>query len=320
MVMNNAELSEVYKQTLNLRWSPVAVRLMRPGEDIPEGMMEPSAPMRYCQSIIAARRGNCIYMPLRKHACPDGSGILGLAEMSHKLKSGDLYLLFKKLPNLEIAQKMISTRSEFAPGTYTATLVAPLEMANFEPDVVIFTLRPEQAMWMCCAKTYATGDRQVFHTSGYNSTCADLTVQVMKSGEMNVSFGCYGARAASEIDDFEQYVSLPYDQLPILAEALKKLSKKSIPEERRKIYLPPVIDSVAKPGLDDNVKVEVLIDEGKCTVCGLCEAFCPASVFDLSQENETKKLSIVNAAGCSACYTCVGQCPERAIQLKTELS
>lgn len=315
-MMNNAELSELFKRTLNLRWSPVALRLMRPGEEIPEEVMEPSVPLRHCQSIIAARRGNCLYMPPRKHACPDGSGILGLVEMSPKLRSGDLYLLFKKLPNIECARKMISTRPEFETGTYTATLLAPLEMATFEPDVVIFTLWPEQAMWLCCARTYATGERQVFRTSGYNSTCADLTVQVMKSGEMNISFGCYGARASSEIDDFEQYVSLPYHQLPLLAESLKKLAVKSIPEERRKIYMPPVMDNISRPGQEDEVQMEILVDPKKCTACGLCEAFCPASVFEMIVNNEEKRLMVSNAANCSACYTCVGQCPSRAIQLK----
>lgn len=314
--MNNAELSEIYRQTLNLRWSPVALRLMRPGEEIPEGVMEPPIPLRHCQSIIVARRGNCLYIPARKHACPDGSGILGLVEMSQKLKAGDLYLLFKKLPNIETAQKMIATRPEFAPGTYTATLLAPLEMASFEPDVVIFTLWPEQAMWLCCAKTYATGERQVFRTSGYNSTCADLTVQVMKSNEMNISFGCYGARASSEIDDFEQYVSVPYKQLALLAESLQKLAVKSIPEERRKIYLPPIMDNVSSPGQEDNVLMEVFIDDKRCTDCGLCEAFCPASVFALIEQKGEKKLTVIDAESCSACYTCVGQCPQKAIQLK----
>lgn len=314
--MNNAELAEIYKQSLNLRWSPVAVRLMRPGEEIPPGVVEPPMPLRYCQSIIAARRGNCLYMPPRRHACPDGSGILGLVEMSAKLKSGDLYLLFKKLPDIETAQKMISTRQEFEPGSYTATLAAPLEMANFEPDVVIFTLWPEQAMWLCCAKTYATGERQVFRTSGCNSTCADLTVQVMKSGDMNVSFGCYGARAASEIDDFEQYVSIPYDQLPLLAGALKKLAAKSIPEERRKIYMPPVIDSISIPGQESESEMVVLIDETRCNNCGLCEAFCPAYVFDLVEVDGKKKVIVNDSSKCSACYTCVGQCPQRALQLK----
>lgn len=317
--MNNAELSQIYKETLNLRWSPVAVRLMRPGEEIPAGVVEPPMPLRYCQSIIVARRGNCLYMPPRKHACPDGSGILGLVEMSTKLRSGDLYLLFKKLPDIETAQKMISTRQEFEPGSYTATLVAPLERAEFEPDVVIFTLWPEQAMWMCCAKTYATGERQVFRTSGYNSTCADLTVQVMKSGEMNVSFGCYGGRASTEIDDFEQYVSLPYEQLPLLAGALKKLSVKSIPEERSKIYMPPVIDTVSLPGQEDRNEMEVIIDYQRCTGCGLCEAFCPASVFTKTKDPEGNRIHVDDAAGCSACYTCIGQCPERALQLKPKI-
>jgi uncharacterized protein (DUF169 family)/NAD-dependent dihydropyrimidine dehydrogenase PreA subunit len=314
--MNNAELSQIFKQTLNLRWSPVAVRLMRPDEEIPEGMVEPPMPLRYCQSIIVARRGNCLYMPPRKHACPDGSGILGLVEMSAKLKSGDLYLLFKKLPDIETAQKMIASRQEFAAGTFAATLAAPLEMAAFEPDVVIFTLWPEQAMWMCCAKTYATGERQVFRTSGYNSTCADLTVQVMKSNEMNVSFGCYGARAASEIDDFEQYVSVPYEQLPLLAGALKKLAVKSIPEERRKIYMPPVIDTVSLPGQGNADEMEVIIDEKRCTGCGLCEAFCPSSVFVKTEGAQGTGISVNDSASCSACYTCVGQCPERALQLR----
>jgi uncharacterized protein (DUF169 family)/NAD-dependent dihydropyrimidine dehydrogenase PreA subunit len=317
--MNNAELSQLYKQTLNLRWSPVAVRLLRPDEEIPAGLVEPPMPLRYCQSIIVARRGNCLYMPPRQHACPDGSGILGLVEMSAKLRSGDLYLLFKKLPDIETAQRMIATRQEFGPGSYAATAVAPLEMAAFEPDVVIFTLWPEQAMWLCCASTYATGERQVFRTSGYNSACADLTVQVMKSREMNVSFGCYGARASSEIDDFEQYVSIPYEQLPVLAGALKKLSVKSIPEERRKIYMPPVIDTVSAPGRENRVEMEVIIDDSRCTDCGLCEAFCPAGVFIKGEGSQETRIIVNDASNCSACYTCVGQCPERALQLKPRL-
>src|SRR5690606_14652768 len=186
----------------------------------PADAVEPPVPLRHCQSIIAARRGNCLYLPPRSHACPDGAGILGLVEMSPKLRSGELYLLFKKMPDLSSARKMIASRPEFPAGKYRATLVAPLAAAPFEPDVVIFTLWPEQAMWMCCALTYATGERQYFKTSGFNSTCADLVVQPMQSGEMNVSFGCYGARASSEIDDFELYLSVPVPLLEPMARSL----------------------------------------------------------------------------------------------------
>lgn len=314
--MQNLKYAETLRKALALRWSPVAVRLMRPGEPVPAGVVEPASRIRHCQSITAARRGNCLYIPPRRHACPDGAGIMGLIAMSPKLRSGELYLLFKKLPDIECARKMIASRPEFEAGTYTATLAAPLEKASFEPDVVILTLWPEQAMWLCCASTFGSGERQIFHTSGYNSTCADLTVQVMKSQQMNISFGCYGARASSDIEDSEVYLSIPFSKLAGLTESLEKLSAKSIPEARRRIYMPPVIDSGACPGQADKVQVEVLVDQERCTGCGLCEAFCPEYVMQLAKTGGNSKAYAKNTENCCACYTCVGQCPQQAIQLK----
>ncbi|GFE59882.1 DUF169 domain-containing protein [Geobacter sp. AOG2] len=314
--MNNTELAESCKQLLTLRWSPVAVKLLKPGEEIPENVAEPSAPLRHCQAITAARRGNSIYMPPSKHACPDGSAIMGLIPMSPKLRSGELYLLFQKLPTIEIAQKMIASRPEFAPGAYRASVVAPLEDALFEPDVVIFTIYPEQVMWLCCAVSYGSGERQLFQTSGYNSTCSDLTVQVMKSQKMNISFGCYGARAISDINDFEAYLSVPFAQLPSLVESLKKLSVKSIPEARRKIYMPPVIDNVGQTGDTGSYAVQVKVNEERCNGCGLCAAFCPESVLEMDFEGEYPKAVAVAPDKCCTCYTCVGQCPQKAIQLE----
>lgn len=314
--MNNNELASALINTLTLRWSPVAVKLLKPGEKVPENVYEPSQPLRHCQAITTARRGHSLYMPPSKHSCPDGAAIMGLIPMSPKLRSGELYLLFKKLPTIECAQKMIASRQEFAAGEYAATVLAPLEDAEFEPDVVIFTVYPEQMMWLCCAASYGSGERHTFHTSGYNSTCADLTVQVMKSQKMNISFGCYGARAISDISDFEAYVSVPFRQLSGLMESLKKLSVKSIPEARRRIYMPPVIDKVSSSikTRDANI-VDIRIDEERCTGCGLCEAFCPEAVIEMADNSGKKRASIATAEKCCACYTCVGQCPQKAIQL-----
>ena len=181
--------------------------------------------------------------------------------------------------------------------------------------MVILTLWPEQAMWLCCAKTYTCGKRQIFNTAGYNSTCVDLVVKVMQTGEMNISFGCYGARASSEINDFELYVSIPYGQLQLLVEALQKLSLKSIPEERKKIYLHPVMDNIRKPSERVDGSVDLEVDIELCNGCSLCEAFCPENVFEMVEVDGEKKARPVLVDNCSACYTCVGQCPRKAIQL-----
>jgi uncharacterized protein (DUF169 family)/ferredoxin len=318
--MNYQEMTKILQDTLSLRWEPVAVRLLRPGEERPAGLTEPPLPLRHCQSISLARRGHCLFLPPRSHACPDGAGILGLTPMSEKLRSGELYLLFKKLPNLEIARKMISTRPEFPPGSFDATLLAPLGEALWEPDVVILTLWPEQAMWLCCAQTYASGERQVFKTSGFNSTCAELVIQPMKTGEMNISFGCYGARASSEINDFELYFSIPISLLEPVCRSLLKLSQKSIPEERRKVYLPPVLDKVGSRrsgarDLRERKSLQIYIDEERCLGDGLCVAFCPSSVLELREEGGRQVARASQPQLCSLCYTCVGQCPEKAIQI-----
>lgn len=318
--MKYQEMSKTIKEILGLRWDPVAVRMMRRGEERPPETIEPNIPLRHCQSVIVARRGNCLYMPPRSHACPDGSGILGLVEMSEKFKSGELYLLFKKMPNIETAQKMIGSRLEFEPYSYEATLLAPLDQATFEPDVVIFTLYPEQAMWMCCAQTYSNGERQNFRTSGFNSACSDLIIQPMKTGEMNISFGCYGARASSEINDFELYLSVPTAMLEPIVESLQKLGQKSIPEERRKIYIHPVMDKIgsrrgeSKKG-EEASAIDIFIDGDLCTGCELCVAFCPASVLEIKETDEGKKAQAVKPELCSLCYTCSGQCPQRAIKI-----
>lgn len=318
--VNYQEISKILKETLSLRWEPVAVRMLRPGEERPPQTVEPPVPLRHCQSIAIARRGHSLYMPPRSHACPDGAGILGLVEMSPKLKSGELYLLFKKLPNLEIARKMIDSRPEFPAGSYKATLLAPLEQALFEPDVVILTLWPEQAMWLCCAQTYHNGARQNFKTSGFNSTCADLVIQPMKTGEMNISFGCYGARASSEINDFELYLSVPTALLEPVVQSLLQLSRKSIPEERSKVYLHPVMDKVGSRR--DNPQegktrknIQIFIAEEQCTGDGLCAAFCPSSVLEIKDREGRQVAEAVHPELCSLCYTCVGQCPQKAIQI-----
>jgi uncharacterized protein (DUF169 family)/NAD-dependent dihydropyrimidine dehydrogenase PreA subunit len=315
--LNFQEMNGILKETLGLRWDPVAFRMLRLGEEKPAAAVEPAVPLRHCQSVIAARRGNCLYMPPRSHACPDGSGILGLVEMSTKLKSGELYLLFKKMPDIETARQMIASRPQFACGDYEATLLAPLASAPFTPDTVIFTVWPEQAMWICCAQTYATGERQDFKVSGFNSACSDLVVQPLRSGRMNISFGCYGARASSEIDDFELYVSVPLVLLEKIIPALQKLSKKSIPEARRKIYLPPVMERVGarKPENQHGRPVTVFVDEELCVGDGVCVAFCPTAVLEMTERNGRRVASAVAPSRCSRCYTCVGQCPARAIQL-----
>jgi uncharacterized protein (DUF169 family)/NAD-dependent dihydropyrimidine dehydrogenase PreA subunit len=231
--------SNALMQILRLRWSPVAINLIPAGAPLPD-VPQPREKLRYCQSLMAARRGKTLLMPARCHACPDGTTILGLTEIPAKLASGELYIRFGKLATIEAARQMVAERPRLEPRSIQATLVAPLADAVLPPDVIAVIAQPEQMMWLCMAASFNTGRRFDFKVSGYNAQCVETTLFPYTSGMINISLGCYGCRASSDVGDDLMFMGIPAGEMPGLVRGLEALGKKAIPDSRAKIYLPPL--------------------------------------------------------------------------------
>lgn len=235
-----ASWAETMKRVLGLRWHVIGIRLLPAGAPVPDVPI-PEERYRYCQSLMAARRGRAMMMPANRHACPDGTSILGLTDIPAKLASGELYILFHKLDSIEAAQRMVSERPCLEPRSVDATIVFPLDNAPTDPDVIAVVAQPEQVMWLSMAASYYTGHRFEFHASGYNAQCVETTLLPYTTGEPNISFGCYGCRASSDVGDEYMFMGLPVDQMPTICRGLEELGKKAIPQSRDKIYLPPLM-------------------------------------------------------------------------------
>ena len=233
------EWSQTLKEILGLRWNPVAISLIPAGDPLPDVPI-PEERLRYCQSLMAARRGRSIMMPANRHACPDGTAILGLTELPAKLASGELYVLFHKLHDIEAAKQMVLERPCLQPRTIDATVVTPLEKAATEPQVIAVVAQPEQAMWLLMSSSYYSGHRHELNASGYNAQCVETTLLPYTTGELNVSFGCYGCRASSDVSDDMMFVGIPVDLMPTVISGLRELAVRAIPQSRNKIHLPPM--------------------------------------------------------------------------------
>ncbi len=234
------EWSTALERVLELRWKPVAISLIPAGAPLP-AVPKPRLKLRYCQSLMAARRGKSLLMTANCHACPDGTSILGLTEIAPKLASGELYIKFGKLASLEAARQMIAERPKLAPRSVRATLATPLADAVVLPDVVAIVAQPEQMMWLCMAASFYTGRRFDFKVSGYNAQCVETTLIPYTTGKINVSFGCYGCRASSDVGDDLMFMGVPFGELASLVRGLERLGAKAIPDSRAKLYLPPLI-------------------------------------------------------------------------------
>lgn len=235
-----AELQEEIMDLLDLRWQPIAVNLIDKDEPLPDVPLPPEN-QRFCQAMMAARRGASILMPPSKHSCPDGTSIFGMTGVPEKLATGEIYVLFHKVDTAEAAAQMVAERPTLPPKSRRATYVAPLAKTVRDPEVVVFTGTPEQMMWLCMSMSYYTGHRFDFHASGFNSMCVEAVLYPLMDGEPNITFGCYGCRAATDIAEDMMFMGVPTDRLETIAKGLRELSLKAIPHSRMKIYVPPIM-------------------------------------------------------------------------------
>ena len=235
-----AEWQRVIMEKLGLRWQPVAVSLIDKDEPLPDVPLPPET-QRFCQAMMAARRGASILMPPHRHSCPDGTSIFGMTGVPEKLATGEIYVLFHKVVNAEAAARMVAERPTLPPKSRRATYVAPLAKTVRKPEVVVVTGTPEQMMWLCMSMSYYSGHRFDFHASGFNSMCVEAVLYPLTEQEPNITFGCYGCRAATDVAEDMMFMGLPVDKLPIVAQGLTELAKKAIPDSRMKIYVPPIM-------------------------------------------------------------------------------
>ena len=66
-----------------------------------------------------------------------------------------------------------------------------------------------------------------------------------------------------------------------------------------------------------------VIDQDKCTCCGICEDICSEDVFFVNNEEDESKCDqhmVAHPDFCYHCYLCVKECPSEAIWLRTPMT
>src|SRR2546429_8809888 len=140
---------------------PVAIRMLKPGEQIPEKAKRPARDFKKlsmnCQVIDMSRRyGWMIALTREDHICSLGIAALGFEKPTHLHSSGTL------CEGMYTETKDAGVRSEaavdrFAPGEYACLLVAPLDRAPFELHLVCIYADTAQVMRLTHAALWKRG-------------------------------------------------------------------------------------------------------------------------------------------------------------------
>lgn len=221
---NYQELSSRLKSILGLKGSPVAVKLAKSMEEVPPSMQKTGEKVRHCEFVQKARHGEKFYATKEQHACTGGAGALGIEEIPEKIKTGEFYYGLGRFQTLEAAKKTM----EAVPKNkekFVASLYAPLEEADFKPDVVVIIGNPKQILKISQANIYHMGGRNVGDFAGIQSLCADAVAKPYMSKEINYTFGCDGSRKYAKVADDELIAGIPIEKLEELVSALEKITK-----------------------------------------------------------------------------------------------
>lgn len=170
MRATNLHVSVSLKEILGLKWSPVAVKLVKPDE--PVNGFPPMSPkrLRYVQLLMEAKKGKSATLTSENIACPAAAAALGLMPLPEKISSGKMLKTLGLFESEEAAANTMAQMSRIKLGEVKAVAAAPLENATFRPDVIIIEDEPEKIMWINLAAIHETGGRLSFSSAVFQ-TC-----------------------------------------------------------------------------------------------------------------------------------------------------
>ena len=244
--MNNAELSSNFVQILGLNRKPVGVKFIDNASNFCLDGYDFTLKIRFCQSLMLATQGNKVVITKDNITCPASGAALGFKPLPDALSSGKMLYDLGLFSSVDAGKKLMENITRLPLGKYEKIAVGPLDLMEFEPDVVIVESKPEHIMWIALASIFNTGKRCEFDTGIFQASCVDSTILPFVKNKLNVSLGCYGCRDATNISDDECLAGMPFKMANEVVESLKHLGKKPLPRARSKIALQSLQQSFKK--------------------------------------------------------------------------
>jgi uncharacterized protein (DUF169 family) len=206
---------EDLQKLLLLRTYPMAVKMLRSEADIPKGAIRPKKDRGYhlaqCQAFALSRgQGATIAMLKEDNWCWGPLIAYGLVDPRLAEKYVEIKDDVEILPRLEY-------------GKYIGIVSAPLETANFEPDIVVIYSNVAQLNKMLHALQWI-GEGNVTSTFFPTGSCAFSVVPAL-FGQYYITIPDWGELGRGLTGEDEIIFSVPKDKVKGLVAQLKKLDE-----------------------------------------------------------------------------------------------
>lgn len=221
-LLQNQKYSKVIESKIKLESKPVAIKLINSEDDIPTDIDLIDERIRHCEMVRKASLGNKFYSTLKEQLCLGGAGAIGLRDMPKMLANGEKYYSLGRFKDLETAKNLTSELSVVDKKSW-GIVYAPLDEANFEPDVIEIITEPVSGMKLAQSIVYFTGDKIEPSFAGIQSLCGDAFAEPYMEKGVNFTLGCDGSRKAADIKDDEMTVGISNEKIEEVISGLKAI-------------------------------------------------------------------------------------------------
>lgn len=231
MTNNLKQLNDSLQRHIRPQCFPLAIRMVKPGEPLPLRVKRPFKDLgiksAICQGIGLARKyGWTIALGHEDISCPLAKSAFGFEPLVDHFTDGccceGMYT--------ETADAGARTEHElpkFSFKEYEYFLTAPIERADFEPQVYLVYGNSAQVMRLLAASLWKSGG---YLHSRFSSRldCADICIETMQTLKPQVILPCYGDRLFGQTQDHEMAFSFPAEHTQDLMDGLEGTHKGGI--------------------------------------------------------------------------------------------
>ncbi|MBZ2165654.1 DUF169 domain-containing protein [Methanobacterium spitsbergense] len=222
--MDYNEFGEKLNEFLKLENEPVAIKW---SVKEPKNVEKEEEKSSFCTKLMKAMKGEMFYATAEEEGCMGGarySGLKDIREYSANVQSGAFMVpkgLYKDIPAVQRSRK---DETYINPGIFNAVVFAPLNRAEFEPDVIFMICNAKQGMEILHANAYDSGE----HGLGADAVpiCSSMAATPYMAGKVTYGFGDVAARKNMGLDQEDIMISIPGSDLSRVVSNLGEMRTK----------------------------------------------------------------------------------------------
>ncbi|HYA41236.1 MAG TPA: DUF169 domain-containing protein [Syntrophobacteraceae bacterium] len=231
--MSGMELKEVavyIRDNLRLKTFPVAVGFLKDKAELPEKARRPTVALgkriTICQGVTMARNyGWTMGFSKEDNICVAAAIMFGFSASSDQ--TGSAARLFCHMgfsSGEDLARKETSSMGRFQNGEIEAMVLAPMDKASYDPDVVLLYGNPAQMMRLAQAWTYTSGER-ISGQFGGKVECDEYLIVPFKTQTPRIVIPGNGERIFAAAQDDEMVLAVPGKYIHQIVRGLNEAGK-----------------------------------------------------------------------------------------------